>query len=264
MERLRSVARSTGAGPSLLVPEAAGALARLGPDPAALVTACRRLVERHPAVGPMWWLASRVLCAADPVGEAWRVAEEIEADPTWSVVARVVPDDAVAVVVGWPELAADALRRRGDVAVRAVSAGGESAGVVRYLLGAGTEADDVPDAGLGAAVASAGLVLLEAWAAGPERFAAPAGAHAAAAVGRAAGVPVWLVVGAGRGLPAALWGALEAQVQRSAAPPWRRGVELVPLALCDRVVGPDGSRPPGGSGTDGSCPVAPELLRLPG
>ncbi|MGH9153925.1 MAG: hypothetical protein ACRD03_16395, partial [Acidimicrobiales bacterium] len=98
----------------------------------------------------------------------------------------------------------------------------------------------------------------------PERFAAVAGAHAAAAVGRATGVPVWLVVGAGRVLPAALWGALEAQVQRSATAPWRRGVDLVPLASCDRIVGPDGCRPPGSSGTAGAFPVAPELLRPPG
>ena len=74
MERLRSVARATGTGPGLLVPEAAAALARLDGDPAALVTACRRLVDRHPDVGPVWWLASRVLCAADPVDEAWRAA----------------------------------------------------------------------------------------------------------------------------------------------------------------------------------------------
>ena len=262
MERLRSVARATGTGPGLLVPEAAAALARLDGDPAALVTACRRLVDRHPEVGPVWWLASRVLCAADPVDEAWRAAGDLEADTTAAAVAAAVPEDATVVLVGWPELAVDGLRRRGDVAALVVSAGGESAGLVRRLGAAGTEAEDVPDAGLGAAVASADLVLLEASAVGPDRFAAVAGSLAAAAVGQASGVPVWLVAGVGRVLPGALWGALAARLGRSAAPPWHRATEVVPLACCDLVVGPDGPDP-AGEGPRTGCPVAPELLKLP-
>lgn len=262
MERLRSVARAAAAGPGLLVPEAAEALARLDGDAAALVTACRRLVDRHPEVGPLWWLASRVLCAADPVDEAWRAAAEIESDATAAAVAAAVPDDATVVLVGWPDLVSDGLRRRGDVTALVVSGGGDSGGLVRRLVGAGGEAEDVPDAGLGAAVASAGVVLLEASAAGPERFAGVAGSHAAAALGRAAGVPVWLVAGVGRVLPAALWTALEARLERSSAPPWHRGTEVVPLALVDCVVGPAGPCAPGAAPADG-CPVAPELLKLP-
>ncbi|MGH9208547.1 MAG: hypothetical protein ACRD1G_18670, partial [Acidimicrobiales bacterium] len=61
IERLRYVARADGAGPSALVRAAAGALAGFSGEPVALVTACRRLVDRHPAVGPMWWLAARVM-----------------------------------------------------------------------------------------------------------------------------------------------------------------------------------------------------------
>ena len=263
MERLRSVARAAGVGPGLLVPEAAEALARLDGDAAALVTACRRLVDRHPDVGPMWWLASRVLCAADPVAEAWRAAAELESDASGVAVAAAVPDDATVVVVGWPDVVADGLRRRGDVTTLVVSGGGESGGLVRRLVGAGAEAEDVPDAGLGGAVASAGLVLLEASAAGPERFAGVAGSLAAAAVGRTAGVPVWLVAGVGRALPAALWTALEARLERSSAPPWHRGTEVVPLALVDRVIGPAGPRPPDAAGPADGCPVAPELLKLP-
>ena len=260
MERLRSVARSSGAATSSLVTEAAGALAGLGPDAAGLVTACRRLVERHPAVGAMWWLASRVLCAPDPVAEAWRAAAEIESDPTPSLVAATVPDEVTAVLLGWPDLTVDGLRRRGDVDVLLVSSGGESAGLARWLRSAGTEVADVPDAGLAAAVAQAGLVVLEASAVGPERFVAVPGSHAAAAVGRAAGVPVWLVVGVGRALPERLWLALEAALARSAAPAWHRGAEVVPLSLCDRVVAAGGASP-GGAPPAPDCPVAPELLR---
>ena len=67
IERLRYVARAGSVDQDVLVHETAGALAGLDFDPQGLVIACRRLVERHPASGPIWWLASKVLCAADPI-----------------------------------------------------------------------------------------------------------------------------------------------------------------------------------------------------
>lgn len=261
MERLRSVARAEGAGPGLLVREAAGALAGLGGDTVSLVTACRRLVERHPAAGPVWWLASRVLCSADPVGEAWRAAAEVEADATPAVLAAALAENATVVLVGWPEQAVDGVCRRGDVGVLVVSSDGESSGLSRRLRAAGTQVEDVSDAGLAAAVAGCDVVVLEATALGPARFAAAPGSHAAAAVAGATGVPVWLVAGVGRAVPDRLWASLEARLEGSSAPAWVRADELVPLALCDAVVGPDGLR----SATDGpppvDCPVAPELLK---
>src|SRR3954454_5309828 len=105
IERLRHVARVEGAGPSRLARDAAGALASFGDDPTGLVTACRRLVERHPTAGTMWWLAARVLAAPDPVGEAWRAAEELDDDPTSAAVLRALPSDGAIATLGWPELA---------------------------------------------------------------------------------------------------------------------------------------------------------------
>ena len=67
IERLRYVARSSGADQALLVRETAGALAGLGFDPPGLVTACRRILDRHLASGPLWWLCARVLTANDPL-----------------------------------------------------------------------------------------------------------------------------------------------------------------------------------------------------
>ena len=52
IERLRMVARAAGEGPALVAQEAAGALVAFGDDPAGLVTACRRLVDRQPTSGP--------------------------------------------------------------------------------------------------------------------------------------------------------------------------------------------------------------------
>lgn len=261
MERMRAVARATGAGPGLLVQEAARALAALGGDPAGLVTACRRLVERHPAVGPMWWLSSRVLCAADPVAEAYRATAEVEADTTPAALAAALPDDTTVVLIGWPELAVEGVRRRGDADVLLVSGGGEAAGLARRLRSAGVAVEEVPDAGLGAAVAEAGLVVLEAGAVGPDWFLAAPGSRAAAAVAASAGVAVWVVAGVGRVLPARLWSALQLRVGCSGLPAWERDEELVPLALCDRLVVADGLRPPSGDGAGEGCPVAPELLK---
>ena len=263
MERLRWVARDSGAGPGELGREAAAALAGIGDDPVALVTACRRLVERHPAAGPVWWVTARVLCAPDPVAEARRAVAEIDADPTPATVAADLPEDATVVLLGWPGQAVEAVRRRGDLEVLLVSAGGRSSGLSARLRAAGVAVEDVPDDGLGAAVAAAEVVLLDAAAAGPAAAVAVPGSHAAAAVGSTAGVPVWVLAGAGRALPGPLWEALERRLGSQADAPWARPDELVPLALCDLVVGPDGARPAGEPAATAGCPVAPELLRPP-
>jgi hypothetical protein len=258
------VARSEGASPSLLVREAAAALGALGDDAAGMVTACRRLVDRHPTVGPMWWLAARVLTAGDPVGEAWRVVEDLERDPTPRVLAACLPDDARVTVLGWPEQAVEALRRRGDVEVLLVDCGGEAAGLARRLRSQGMSTTDVADAGLGAAVASCGVLLLESSAVGPTGFLAVSSSYAAAAVARHAGVPVWVVAGEGRVLPARLWEAMHARLGRSADEPWERLDDVVALGLADEVIGPGGRQPAADAPRLADCPVAPELLRVPG
>src|SRR4051794_19539324 len=95
IEQLRYVARAAGEGPALLAREAAGALAMFGGDPAGMVTACRRLVDRQPTSGPIWWLAARVLGAPiDASGEAWRAASELESDQTVDRLILTMPDDA--------------------------------------------------------------------------------------------------------------------------------------------------------------------------
>src|SRR5947209_1414480 len=100
IERLRMVARAAGEGPALIAQEAAGALVAFGDEPAGLVTACRRLVDRQPTSGPIWWLAARVLCSSDPTQEAWRAVEELQDDPTSRELAAALPDGAVVTVVG--------------------------------------------------------------------------------------------------------------------------------------------------------------------
>ncbi|MDQ6797890.1 MAG: hypothetical protein M3011_07710, partial [Actinomycetota bacterium] len=168
IERLRMVARAEGEDPGLVAQEAATVLAACAHDPAALVTGCRRLVDHQATSGPIWWLAARMLAAPDPVDEAWRCADQLGSDATPAALAYHLPSDLQVVVVGWPEQAATALARRGDCNVLVVDAIGTGGGLAAYLRRAGTDAIVVDRSGLGAAVGSAGLVLLEACAVGPD------------------------------------------------------------------------------------------------
>ncbi|HEV3225612.1 MAG TPA: hypothetical protein VGZ52_02215 [Acidimicrobiales bacterium] len=260
IERLRYVARSSGASQETLVRETAGALAALGFDPPGLVTACRRILDRHPLSGPLWWLSARVLTSNDSNNEAWHAADDITADDTGDVLAYNLPDDSVVCVLGWPDVIGDALPRRGDVAVLVVDALGEGSGFVRRLLHSEVDADDVPMSGLGAAVADADLVLLEASAIGPTGFVGVAGSRAAAATAKHAGVPVWVVGGVGRLLPARMWGALASRLD-AMGEPWELDDELVPIELVDRIAMPTGILEVPDALRHTDCPIAPELFK---
>lgn len=262
IERLRYVARSSGAPQEVLVRETAGALASLGFDPPGLVTACRRILDRHPLSGPLWWLSARVLTAHDPMDEAWRAADDITADDTAGTLAYRLPDDATVCVVGWPDVVGEALPRRGDIEVLVVDALGEGTGLVRRLLASDVEAVDVPVTGLGAAVAASDLVLLEAAAVGPAGTGAVcvSGSMAAAATAAFHDVPVWLVAGVGRLLPGRMWDALTARLDQL-GDPWDLDDELVPLDLVAQVAGPDGVDDVAVALKRVDCPIAPELFR---
>jgi hypothetical protein len=260
IERLRYVARASGADQCLLVRETAQALAAFRDDPSGLVAACRRIVDRHPTSAPLWWLCARVLTAPDGQREAWQAVDDIEADTTAGELAFALAEEATACVIGWPEQVGEALPRRGDVEVLAVDALGEGSGLVRRLVHAGIDAVDVPTSGLGAAVASADVLLLEAVAVGPTGFVAVSGSLAAATVARHAEVPVWLTAGVGRLLPARMWDALAGRRATRAADPWDLDEEVVPLSLVDRVCGPHGLEAPADALRRTDCPVAPELF----
>jgi hypothetical protein len=258
MERLRMVARASGEEPGLLAREAAAALAGCADDPRALVLACRRLVERQPASGPLWWLAARVVAAADPGTEAWMSAEMLREDVTPAAVAGALPDDAVLTVLGWPEQVTEALRRRGDAQVLVVDVMGDGSPLVAALDRAGSDASLVPEAGIGAAVAASTLVLLDASAVGPSGFLAVTGSHAAAAVAYTEQIPVWVVAGVGRILPARLWGAMVDKVS-ALGDPWDCDWEVVPIEFATAVVGPGGPLNPADALELVDCPDAPEL-----
>ena len=260
IERLRYVARASGAGQEILVQETASALGAFDGDPMGMVTACRRIVGRHPGSGPLWWLCGRVLTATDPMREAWAAADELSEDDTPRQLAHHLPADAVVCVVGWPELVAEGLVRRGDLEVRHVDPQGEGIGLARTLLESDVDVVDVPAGGIGPAAATADLVVLEASVVGPEAFLAPAGSLPLAAVARHAGVDVWLAVGVGRLVPQRVWEAVVRPVETS-DDPWEADAELVGLDLVDRVVDPCGLETVADALRRTDCPIAPELFK---
>jgi hypothetical protein len=265
IEHLRHVARATGADPGLVATEAASALAEMADlDPAGLVPACRRLVERHLTSGPVWWLSARILGADDQRAAAREAGAELARDPTVRELSSALPEGSSVVVVGWPKLAGAALRRRGDVEALVVDAGGEGAALARRVRDRGGDSELVPDGGAGAAAAVADLVLVEAHAAGQTGVLGTPGSLGAAAVAAQLGGAVWAVTGVGRVLPERLWDALVARFDETGGEPWSRPVELVPASFLTGVFGPSGlvSVPEGLAAA--TCPVAPELLRLTG
>lgn len=260
IERLRYVARATDDASSMLVREAAGALASFSSDPAALVTACRRLVDRQPHAAPIWWLAARVLASPDAADEAWIASDELDDDHTPIVLRNEIPEDVDVLVLGWPEQIASGMMKRGDLSIYVADVGGEGTGLVRRLERTGHEPVLVDESGIGAIAAEVDVVLIEALGLGGTTLTATAGSLAAAAVAHHLGKQVWAVAGVGRVLPGRLW---EAYLRRldDEGDPWDTGIEQVPHSLIHRVVGPAGASSPQEAVLRADCPIPPELLK---
>jgi hypothetical protein len=265
IEHLRHLARADGASGALVAAEAASALADMARmDTAGLVPACRRLIEAHLVSGPVWSLCARVLAADDPEEAAYQCAHELGTDRTARHLVAELPEGATVVVMGWPDLAGDALRSRGDVEALVVDAGQEGSRLVRRIRDADGGAALVEEGGVGSAAYAADLVLVEARAAGPSGLLAAPGSLAAAAVGAQFGKTVWAVLGAGSVLPDRLWAALLSRFDETGDEPWDREAELVPAELLTAAINPQGLVEVDVALAQASCPVAPELLRPAG
>lgn len=212
IERLRWIARA-GEDPveplEVLAVEAARTLAELAvAEPAAAVTAARRLTERHPSNGPLWWAVKRVLESDDPIGASIGVMGALSATGasralSRAISARIVRGSAICALVPGP-LLATALERRPGYRVRLV---GEYRALAAAVAGtdleasavelAGYEARDAPEALEGAAV-----LLFEPQLAGPAGFLVdPVAAEVLGQASRSK-ARVWALVGPGRVLSA--------------------------------------------------------------
>ena len=258
MEHLRAVARADGVGQDVLAREVAMAFSGLGAEPLELVTLCRRIVSRQPAVGALWTLCAKVLCSPEPIDTAWAFVDQLEHDGTGEHTLEF-DDGGPLAVIGWPPVLADALLDRPDLEVMVIDAAGLGARLAIRLEQAGARAYDIPSEGLGSAVASAGLLVLEADLAGPTGAIAAPGSYAAAAVAHHAGVPVRLAVPAGRMLPSVHFDVAD---ERSVRPdtPWESRVERLRLDIVDQITRPNGTSPtPVALRQPADGPVAPEL-----
>src|SRR5579871_2010666 len=106
MERLRYLARGGGSGCATIAGQAAIALGGLGDlDAGAVVTAARRLLDHHPACGPLWWVCAHVLAADDPYLAAGFAGAELDGDTTDRRLAGLLDERAVraAAVLARPE-----------------------------------------------------------------------------------------------------------------------------------------------------------------
>ena len=263
IEHLRYVARAQGADPATLVEETAHALGSLRFDPSGLVVACRRIVERHPFTGALWWLCANVVTSAEPFDAVWELADSIRRDRTGSELAACLPDDAAVVTIGDPDVVGDGLVRRGDVRVLAFDAAHTATSFVRRMERYDVDVEPV-DAGVaGVAIRHADVVLVEALAIDSERAVVPIGSSTVAAVGATFGTAVWVLAGTGRRLPSGFIDAMVAKVGALAEEfdPWDLDVEVLPTSMFDHVVGPHGKVPMGPPAIVAECPMAHELLR---
>lgn len=259
IEQLRYVARATGADAGMLAAESASAISAFADDPGAVLTTCRRLLTRQPDVGLLWWLSGRLAHATDVRSEARTVIDELRTDPTARELAASLPDDATVVVMGWPDLVASALPRRGDLEVLIIDGDGRGQGLARRLERSDVPVEVLEPMQLGAAVEMADVVLLEASAVGEHGVITEAGGLMLAATSQLTRTPLWLVAGVGRALPEPY---VQAIVERctDAELPFLRSFDFLGAAAIDRVVRPEGLLDAGAWPTP-DAPLAPELLR---
>jgi hypothetical protein len=261
IEHLRYVARARGADPASLVRETAHAMSSMRFDPSGLVVACRRVVERHPECGPLWWLCAHLLTAQEPFQLAWELADEIDDDPTPDALAAAIPDDAVVLTVGWTDIAARALTRRGDVTVLVIDSRHNGSSLMQRLERHDVACELVQPEAIGRAVPVADVVIVEAHAASTERVLAPIGSAAVAAMAATCGVPVWLVAGVGRRLPRDLVVAIDERVAK-VDDPWQLDTDVFSTGCITHVVGVRGLAVSSPDALAAECPMAPELLRV--
>lgn len=243
----------------MLVQEAASALSVFSRDPGAMLTACRRLLTRQPAVGPLWWMGSRLVTCADPRAEARAIIDELHNDRTGRELAHGLPDGCTAAIAGWPDITVGALPRRGDVRVLVVDVEGQGHSVVRRLERQDMDVEDVDAAKLAGIVEDADVVVVEAAAASSAAALVDVGSVGLAATAKAMHKPVWLVVGTGRLLLEQYWQAIVERLDEPELPAFLAPHEVLSYGLVDRLITQDGAVPVDSVPVP-KMPFAPELL----
>ena len=239
IEHLRYVARATGADPVALVSETAQALFGLHMEPAGLVLAARRIVERHPTCAPLWWLCAQALSALDPFERLYELESEIDKDATTDHLLSHIGDAHVVCIVGWSPTALEALVQRGDCKALVIDSFGSADSAVNALERVEVEAESVSIEHAARAIDMCDVVVLDALGCGPDEFLMTSGSHGVAALAYVAQKPALVTARRGTRLPAELWESMKSRNFDSQRP-WRTEVDVVPRELLRAVVGPLG------------------------
>lgn len=271
IERLRYIARADGEPAASLAMEAAYTLGELSQyEPNAVLTACRRLLDKHPDCGPLWWLGARLVGAADPYESAQHAAAELCSDPTPGRLAEALRASYASgdvIALGPPmDIVVESLSRARMYSLRLVGSPWLLRRVMRAV--AGLEQDrEVVGYSAGeedAAVSGAAVVVVEALAAGKGGYVLTGDSAALAEAAAAAAVPVWVAVGVGRALPPALLEAVVARVsggEQTLEIAVEAEAVLVPPEAFKVAVGPEGRFDPSEAGAEVTCPPGLELVR---
>jgi hypothetical protein len=257
MEHLRYIARANGVGQHMLADETAMALRTLARDPAELLVAARRITERHPLAGCVWWVCAHAVTAAEPSEAMRRCVAALGDDTTADSVAAHLDDDSTVVVCGWGDLASEVAAQRGDLRWLVVDPGDDAAALHQKMRHLDVDAELVVASSLAPAVLAADVVLLEPLMASPSVLVTESVALAVASTAYCAGVSTLACVGVGRVLPEATISEVLSRIEASSAF-WELPVATVPLALCSTVL-----RSAGVVATPlvADAPPTPELLR---
>ncbi|HXY42660.1 MAG TPA: hypothetical protein VEH29_00590 [Acidimicrobiales bacterium] len=274
IERLRWIARAEDEPAASLASEAAWTLGELAQqEPTALLTACRRLLDRHPACGPLWWVSARLAAADDPLEAGRQSAAELCTDHTSDRIARALRSSFTAsdvVVLTDPvELSLPAFESSQPYALRVIGSSSAWRRSMRALsAAAGSELSGWSPGEEHEALEGAAVLLVEALAA-----AAAAEAAGASAGGRVAGrggvlvstgtavtvktarnmgIPAWAVIGVGRALPERLFDAAAERAGERA--------DLLGLDDFSLAIGPDLTAGAAEVAAQVTCPPGPELL----
>jgi hypothetical protein len=258
IERLRWIAGAEDEPAASLAHEAALCLGELAQqDPTALLTACRRLVDRQPCCGPLWWVSARLVTAADPFDAGCRAAAALCSDETpqrLSKALRASFAGGETVVVTTPaEIAVGALQSSKPYMLRAVSSGRSLRRCLNIL--ADTSSSEVTgwsENQAYEALEGACVALVEVLAAGSTAALLSPSAAATVRAARAQQVGVWAVVGTGRALPDGLFEAAGTRAGEAA--------DTVSLFEFSLAISPGLVGDPFSVAAQVTCPSSPELV----
>ena len=245
IEHLRYLARAGYADAPELVAETASALRYLGADPVNLLLTCRRIVEKHPTCGPLWWLCAELLTALEPRDSLRRCVDSVQGDSTPAHLATHLatkfPDGGMVVVNGWSWEIAVGLAQSFGFEVCVVDGDNGADHMVRVLERNDLTVHLVDPQRAAAAVGECNAVVVSSVFSGEFTVWAPVGSHQLASVAYCAGIEVVATTPVGTRLPKAFVDAIVGLIDdHTRGEAWHRDVEAVPLGLLTTLVGPSG------------------------